>query len=113
MYLCYLELLRRGRPALFDLIKAESYFSSPLVSGSFLILCLYLFVGCFFFFNSKTGFLSIASAILETGWPRTLRSDCLCVLSARIQGVCRHHPGKTRDIITGFYEYLGAKELAV
>jgi hypothetical protein len=42
----------------------------------------------------QTGFLCIALAIqeltLQTGWPRTQKSACLCLSSAGIKGVSHH-----------------------
>jgi hypothetical protein len=49
-----------------------------------------LFDEAFFFFFFETGFLCIALAVLEPGWPRTQKSACLCLPSAGIKGVCHH-----------------------
>lgn len=64
----------------------------------FNLLVLFEFFGWFFFFVClflKQGFLCIALAVLELTLSTRLALNSLCFPSARIKGICHHHPTQT------------------
>ena len=61
--------------------KQITFYSELKLLGCLLLLFLFFVVFVLLcFFNS----------LCRPGWPRTQKSVCLCLLSARIKGVCHH-----------------------